>query len=115
MEWNAEQNSDNSLLRVFYITAGQQNQTVAQTDINASENSVEIGNLGKFVNYTIWMKSVSKRGLGIASYPVYVRTLEEGGLFSTCLFFCLFDCLFVCWSVRSVGWLVGWLVDWLVG
>lgn len=93
MEWNTlPDDSDIILLKVFYVTTSQQNETIARTDVNVTNNNVEIGNLGKFVNYTVWVKSVSRRGLGISSLPIYVRTLEEGEnfYFLWCIVFCLF-------------------------
>ena len=93
MEWNTiPGDSDIILLKVFYVTTSQQNETIARTDVNVTNNNVEIGNLGKFVNYTVWVKSVSRRGLGISSLPIYVRTLEEGETFYFlwCIVFCLF-------------------------
>lgn len=47
-------------------------------NVNAKEDSVEIGNLEKFVDYTVWVRSVSRRGPGLSSLLIYVRTLEEG-------------------------------------
>lgn len=66
------------LLKVFYITTSQHNETILWTDVNLTESDVEIRNLAKFVNYTVWIRSVSRWGLGISSYQIYVRTLEEG-------------------------------------
>ena len=96
VQWNTvPQDLNIKLLAVFYVTTNQKNETILRTDVNVTENGVEIGNLGKFVNYTVWIRSVSTRGPGISSYPIYVRTLEEGeaevcyilkfiGLFSSC-------------------------------
>lgn len=70
--------ADIILLRVFYVKTSKQNETILRTDVNVTRRSVEIENLGKFVNYTVWVKSVSTRGLGVSSIPIYVRTLEEG-------------------------------------
>lgn len=79
VEWNTVPHDwDIILLKVFYIITSHHNETILRTDINVTESRVEIGNLGKFVNYTIWIRSVSRWGLGISSYPIYVRTLEEG-------------------------------------
>ena len=80
MQWNALTNdySDVTHLKILFTSVNQENETIWTTDVNASKNSVNIGNLGKFVNYTVWIKSFSKRGLGFSSFPINVRTLEEG-------------------------------------
>ena len=79
VKWNnVQDDSDISLFRIFYITTGQQNETISRTDVNASITSVDITNLGKFVNYTVWVRSISSRGPGTESFPIYVKTLEEG-------------------------------------
>lgn len=79
MKWNTVQDdSDILLFRIFYIATGQQNETISRTDVNASITSVDITNLGKFVNYTVWVRSISFRGPGTESFPIYVKTLEEG-------------------------------------
>ena len=70
--------SDVILLRVFYVKTSKPNVTISRTDVNVTKRSVKIKKLEKFVNYTVWVQSVSTRGLGISSIPIYVRTLEEG-------------------------------------
>ena len=80
MQWNALTNdySDGTHLKILFTSVNQENETIWTTNVDASKNSVNIGNLGKFVNYTVWIKSLSKRGLGFAGFPINVRTLEEG-------------------------------------
>ena len=70
--------SDVILLRVFYVKTSKPNVTISRTNVNVTKRRVKIKNLEKFVNYTVWVQSVSTRGLGISSIPIYVRTLEEG-------------------------------------
>lgn len=79
VKWNAlPHDSDIILLKIYYVLTSQQNETSLSTDVNVTESGVYIVNLGKFVNYTFWIRSVSRRGLGISSNPIYVTTLEEG-------------------------------------
>lgn len=79
VEWNTVPvESDIILLNVFYVKTSKPNETISRTDVNVTKQSVKIENLEKFVNYTVWVQSVSTRGLGISSIPIYVRTLEEG-------------------------------------
>lgn len=80
MQWNALTNdySDVTHLKILFTSVNQENETIWTTNVDASKNSVNIGNLGKFVYYTVWIKSLSKRGLGFAGFPINVRTLEEG-------------------------------------
>ena len=70
--------SDIIMLSVFYVKTSKPNERISRTDVNVTKRSVAIKNLAKFVNYTVWVQSVSTRGLGISSIPIYVRTLEEG-------------------------------------
>ena len=70
--------SDVTHLKILFTSVNEKNETIWTTNVNASKNSINIGNLGKFVNYTVWIKSLSKRGLGFAGFPINVRTLEEG-------------------------------------
>ena len=84
MEWTTVPvKSEITLFRVFYVKTSKQNETIARTDVNVTKRSVKIEKLEKFVNYTVWIKSVSARGFGVSSIPIYVRTLEEG---ESCIF-----------------------------
>jgi len=79
MKWtNVPKESDIILLRFLYIKTSKPNETISKNDVNVTKRSVKIENLEKFVNYTVWVQSVSTRGLGVSSIPIYVRTLEEG-------------------------------------
>ena len=79
VKWNrVPRDSDIIQFKVYYETANSQNETTSMININVTEDSVEIGRLKKFVNYTVWVKSFSRRGLGVSSLPISVRTLEEG-------------------------------------
>lgn len=79
VKWNrVPRDSDIIQFKVYYETANSQNETTSMINVNVTEDSVEIGRLKKFVNYTVWMRSVSRQGLGVSSLPIYVRTLEEG-------------------------------------
>ena len=79
VKWNrVPRDSDIIQFKVYYETANSQNETTSMINVNVTEDSVEIGRLKKFVNYTVWVRSVSRQGLGVSSLPIYVRTLEEG-------------------------------------
>lgn len=79
MEWTTVPvESDVILLSVFHVKTGKPNETISRTDVNVTKRSIKITNLEKFVNYTVWVKSVSTRGPGISSIPIHVQTLEEG-------------------------------------
>ena len=79
VKWNrVPRDSDIIQLKVYYETANSQNETTSMIKVNVTEDSVEIERLKKFVNYTVWVKSFSRRGLGVSSLPISVRTLEEG-------------------------------------
>lgn len=109
MKWNAlPHNSDIILLKVYYVLTSQQNETILTTDVNVTESGVDIVNLGKFVNYTFWIRSVSRRGLGISTNPIYVRTLEEGED-EACYFFNVPQWIFfflvpIADSIRKLHW-----------
>ncbi|XP_022784712.1 protein sidekick-1-like isoform X2 [Stylophora pistillata] len=78
VNWNrVPSDSDIIQFKVYYVTADSQNETISMINVNATKDSVGIGNLEKFVNYTVWVRSVSRRGPGLSSLLIYVRTLEE--------------------------------------
>lgn len=79
VKWNrVPRDSDIIQFKVYYETANSQNETTSMINVNVTENSVEIRRLKNFVNYTVWVRSVSRQGLGVSSLPIYVRTLEDG-------------------------------------
>ena len=66
-----------SALRILYEL--QRNVTVANIkDTNVTTGFVVLDKLEKFAWYTVWVKSVTSRGLGVKSECFKIRTLEEG-------------------------------------
>ncbi|RMX41265.1 hypothetical protein pdam_00012375, partial [Pocillopora damicornis] len=64
VKWNrVPRDSDIIQFKVYYETANSQNETTSMINVNVTEDSVEIGRLKKFVNYTVWVRSVSRQGL----------------------------------------------------
>ena len=100
--------SDIILLSVFYVKTSKPYETISRTDVNMTKRRVKIKNLEKFVNYTVWIQSVSTRGLGISSIPIYVRTLEEGesSVFKVHTFIFFWVPLNICFIIIAVNKLV---------
>ena len=64
-------------LRIFYKLQG--NTTWLNTiDVNFTAGYFILGHLEKFTWYTVWVRAVTARGLGIESQRFSIRTLEEG-------------------------------------
>lgn len=73
-------------LRIFYKLHG--NLTVTNIKhANATTGFVVLDRLEKFSWYTVWVKSVTSRGLGGESERLKIRTLEEGMLIELTKFF----------------------------
>ena len=74
-----------------------------------TKRSVKIENLEKFVNYTVLVQSVSTRGLGVSSIPIYVRTLEEGEFLKVHVHFLLGSntCFIIIAIVKLQSYLLG--------
>ncbi|KAJ7375164.1 hypothetical protein OS493_001902 [Desmophyllum pertusum] len=65
-----------SALRIFYELQG--DTTVKNIkDTNATTGFVVLDKLEKFAWYTVWVKSVTSRGLGVESERFKIQTLEE--------------------------------------
>ena len=69
----------NEALRMFYEL--KENTTMQNIkDTNVTAGFLVLDKLKKFSWYTVWIKSVTSRGLGVESERFKIRTLEEGML-----------------------------------
>ena len=69
----------NKALRIFYKLQGDKTvQNIRDTKVTTGFHALD--KLKKFSWYTVWVKSVTSRGLGAESERFTIRTLEEGML-----------------------------------
>ena len=79
----------NKALRIFYKLQGNTTvQTIKDTNVTVGFHALD--KLKKFSWYTVWVKSVTSRGLGVESERFTIRTLEEGMLAAAVLYFVFF-------------------------
>lgn len=70
----------NKALRIFYKLQGYATAVQDIKDTNVTVGFRALNELKKFAWYTVWVKSVTSRGLGVESERFKIRTLEEGML-----------------------------------
>jgi len=69
----------NKALRIFYNLQGNTTvQNIKDTKVTPGFHALD--KLKKFAWYTVWVRSVTSRGLGVESKRFKIRTLEEGML-----------------------------------
>ena len=70
----------NKALRIFYKLQGYATTVQNIKDTNVTAGFHALDELKTFSWYTVWVKSVTSRGLGVESERFKIRTLEEGML-----------------------------------